>query len=154
MSAKELTSALGDLYDIQEDVNEKVDEYIDLIVRKREIAKEDAKTNEEILRLDKVIEDAKALMFRNDVERLGGRKRLSDTQIAFATEAYESQKKILEKAEADRKAEFERLIGNQLEMNEGDKNLKKTTEDTVKALEAQKKALKNVQREVASSPAI
>ena len=61
-----------------------------------------------ILKLDKIIEDAKALMFRNDVERLGGAKRLTKEQIALANSVYNAQKDIMEKAEADRKAEFRR----------------------------------------------
>ena len=101
-----------------------------------------------ILKLDKIIEDAKALMFRNDVERLGGAKRLTKEQIALANSVYNAQKEIMEKAEADRKAEFKKMIDNQLEINEGNKELAKTQEGTVKALERQKKELQNVQKEV------
>ena len=151
LSAEKLTATLGELYDIQEDVNGKIDDYINLTLRSRELAKEDAKSNEEILKLDKIIEDAKALMFRNDVERLGGAKRLTKEQIALANSVYNSQKEIMEKAEADRKAEFKKMIDNQLEINEGNKELAKTQEGTVKALERQKKELQNVQKEVSSS---
>ena len=148
LSAEKLTATLGELYDIQEDVNGKIDDYINLTLRSRELAKEDAKSNEKILKLDKIIEDAKALMFRNDVERLGGAKRLTKEQIALANSVYNAQKEIMEKAEADRKAEFKKMIDNQLEINEGNKELAKTQEGTVKALERQKKELQNVQKEV------
>ena len=36
-------------------------------------------------------------MFRNDVERLGGAKRLTKEQIALANSVYNAQKEIMEK---------------------------------------------------------
>ena len=77
---------------------------INLTLRSRELLKRMLNQIEKILKLDKIIEDAKALMFRNDVERLGGAKRLTKEQIALANSVYNAQKEIMEKAEADRKS--------------------------------------------------
>jgi len=149
LSAKDLSSTLRDLYDTQGDVNGKIDEYIELVMRKRVIAKEDAETNEEIAALDKVIDDAKALMFRNDITRLGGAKRLTKEQIALASKVHQAQSKILEQAELDRLNAFKKAVKNQEELDNLKKNLNAAEDGTLQALKDQLKLMER-KRELTS----
>ena len=139
LSAKDLSGTLRDLHGTQEDVNDKIDEYITLMTKKRAVAKLDAESNQEISKLDKVIEDAKAIMFNNDVERLGGAERLTKQQIALANKTYNAQKEILEKAENDRVEEFKAVIKRQQEIEDLDKKMKAAREGTLKSLKNLKK---------------
>ena len=149
LSAKDLSGTLRDLHGTQEDVNDKIDEYITLMMKKRLVAKEDAESNKEIAKLDKVIEDAKAIMFNNDVERLGGAERLTKQQIALANKTYNAQKEILEKAENDRVEEFKRVIKRQQEIEDLDKKMKAAEEGSLKSLKNLKKE-KEKERELMS----
>jgi myosin heavy subunit len=139
LSAKDLSGTLRDLHGTQDEVNDKIDEYITLMMKKRAVAKEDAESNQEIAKLDKVIDDAKAIMFNNDVERLGGAKRLTKQQIALANKTYNAQKEILEKAENDRVEEFKNVIKRQQEIEDLDKKMKAAREGTLKSLKDLKK---------------
>ena len=149
LSAKDLSGTLRDLHGTQEDVNDKIDEYITLMTKKRAVAKLDAESNQEISRLDKVIEDAKAIMFNNDVERLGGAERLTKQQIALANKTYDAQKKILTKAENDRVDEFKAVIKRQQEIDDLDKKMKAAQEGSLKSLKNLKKE-KEKERELLS----
>jgi len=149
LSAKDLSGTLRDLHGTQEDVNDKIDEYITLMTKKRAVAKLDAESNQEISKLDKVIEDAKAIMFNNDVERLGGAKRLTKQQIALANKTYNAQKEILTKAENDRVEEFKAVIKRQQEIEDLDKKMKAAQEGSLKSLKNLKKE-KEKERELLS----
>ena len=139
LSAKDLSGTLRDLHGTQEEVNDKIDEYITLMMKKRAVAKEDAESNQKISKLDKIIDDAKAIMFNNDVERLGGAERLTKQQIALANKTYNAQKEILEKAESDRVEEFKAVIKRQQEIEDLDKKMKAAREGTLKSLKNLKK---------------
>ena len=139
LSAKDLSGTLRDLHGTQEDVNDKIDEYITLMMKKRAVAKEDAESNQKISKLDKIIDGAKAIMFNNDVERLGGAERLTKQQIALANKTYNAQKEILEKAENDRVEEFKAVIKRQQEIEDLDKKMKAAREGTLKSLKNLKK---------------
>ena len=149
LSAKDLSTTLRDLHGTQQDVNDKIDEYITLMMKKRAVAKEDAESNKEIARLDKVIDDAKAVIFNNDVERLGGAKRLTKEQIALANKTSNAQKEILDKAENDRVEEFKRVIKRQQEIEDLDKKMKAAEEGSLKSLKNLKKE-KEKERELLS----
>jgi len=149
LSAKDLSGTLRDLHGNQEDVNDKIDEYITLMMKKRTVAKEDAESNQKISKLDKIIDDAKAIMFNNDVERLGGAERLTKQQIALANKTYNAQKEILEKAENDRVEEFKAVIKRQQEIEDLEKKMKAAQEGTLKSLKELKKE-KEKERELLS----
>ena len=139
LSAEDLSGTLRDLHGTQEEVNDKIDEYITLMMKKRAVAKEDAESNQKISKLDKIIDDAKAIMFNNDVERLGGAERLTKQQIALANKTYNAQKEILTKAENDRVEEFKAVIKRQQEIEDLDKKMKAAREGTLKSLKNLKK---------------
>ena len=139
LSAKDLSGTLRDLHGTQDEVNDKIDEYITLMMKKRAVAKLDAESNKEISRLDKVIEDAKAVMFNNDVKRLGGAERLTKAQIDLANKTYNAQKEILDKAESDRVDEFKNVIKRQQDIEDLDKKMKTAREGTLKSLKDLKK---------------
>ena len=149
-SMAELESTASKLHLTQGEVNGKLEDYIELTIKKREIAKAEAKFQEELLKIDKELAEnrikaSKSVMSEKEKE-LSSAEAVKNVEEAHAETI--RQISILETKRIDILTESYK---KQKEIRDAQKQFDKAKEGTVKALQQEKSALEDEQKALSTT---
>lgn len=149
-STVELESTMSKLYLTQKDVNKKIDEYIDLIIKKREVAKAEAEFQKELTDVDKKLAEARIKASKSVMSQK--EKELSSPEsIANVEKAHKKATDEIERLEKKRVEIIKESLARQKEIRDAQKEFDAAEEGTVKALQDRKAALEKEQKTVSKT---
>ena len=147
-SIKELTDVLNDLYLTQDDVNKKIDEYVNLVVLKNKIDKEQKENAEELAKVQKKITENETNGNLIKEQRLALEKRgIKEGELY---KSYLKSEKFYEdlanKSKQERNDIIKKSVANLEELRKKEEEYKAAKEGTLKALDDEKKELLKEQK--------
>ena len=144
-STVELESTMSKLYLTQDDVNKKIDEYIELIIKKKEVAKAEAEFQKELTDIDKDLAEARIRASKSVMSQK--EKELSSPEaIANVKKANDAAIKEVNRLENERVRIIKESLAKQKEIRDAQKAFDAAEEGTVKALQDKKSELEKEQK--------